>query len=163
LAVSLVFVVFCLRLNLRTAALFTPLIFAPMYVVSGFRLELTGSFIWMLGLLLVLPVAVRAGTGDTRQTGPETVAGVAGTALLGIAPLTALSLPDYLKGRHDVAERVWPENAYPHVLQFSCILGRHSCNLPAKRWTMMRLERLGGTVMATELGSGTGPRPIDES
>ncbi len=91
-ATSLVFVVFCLRLNLRTAALFTPLIFAPMYVVSGFRLELTGSFIWMLGLLLVLPVAVRAGTGDTRQTGPETVSAVAGTALLGIAPLTALSM-----------------------------------------------------------------------
>ncbi len=400
-ATSLVFVVFCLRLNLRTAALFTPLIFAPMYVVSGFRLELTGSFIWMLGLLLVLPVAVRAGTGDTRQTGPETVSAVAGTALLGIAPLTALSmlawsvgviavlqiwrlrtrqaslvrvlseglvalaiavalfavsvnfefaeffrqiayhssrshgsgkfnveaifraamfagvswvvfrksrtagmigfclaagqffgafvhdrplirnlaaamlfllavdvllkdrwhrvklglcaalvlalssnfivfyvlsepLPNrqavveayrqdladgkrvfidetmahhfldqktsgalswtwggtfpkgrptsmgdlkegdvwyvseytllgYLKGRHDVAERVWPKNDYPHVLQFSCILGRHSCNLPAKRWTMMRLERVGGTVMATELGSGAGPRPIDES
>ncbi len=399
-ATSLVFVVFCLRLNLRSAAFFTPLIFAPMYVVSGFRLELTGSLIWMLGLLLVLPIAAKAVTGDRRQTGGETAASIAGTALLGIAPLTALSmlawsagviailqiwrlktrqasiarvlseglaalafaaalfavlvnfefaeffrqiayhatrshgsgrfnveavvraamfagvswfvfrksrtvglicfclaagqflgafvhdrplvrnlaaamvfllavdtlleprwqklklglctalvlvlssnfivfylvskpLPNrpavveayrqdladrkrvfidetmahhfqdqqtsgalswtwggtfpkgrptsmadlkegdvwyvseytllgYLKGRHDIAQKVWPKNDYHHVLQFSCSLGRQSCNLPANRWTMLRLERLEGTVMATELGAGTAPRPVAE-
>jgi hypothetical protein len=399
-ATSLVFVLFCLRLNLRTAALFTPLVFAPMYVVSGFRLELTGSLIWMLGLLLLLPIAVKAVTGDRGQTFGETAASVAGTALLGIAPLTALSmlawsvgviavvhiwrlktrqasiirvlseglvafaiaaalfaisvnfefaeffrqiayhatrshgsgrfnveavfraamfagvswfvfrksravglfcfclaagqflgafvhdrplirniaaamlfllavdtllkdrwntlklglcaalvlalsanfivfyvfsepqpnrqavveayrqdladgkrvfidetmahhfldqqttgalswtwggtfpkgrptsmadlkegevwyvseysLLGYLKGRHDVAEKIWPEYDYHHVPQVSCILGRHSCNLPAKRWTMMRLERVEGTVIATELGSGSAPRPVEE-
>ncbi|GAB2186170.1 hypothetical protein [Roseibium sp. LAB1] len=399
-ATNLVFVVFCLRSNLRTAAFFTPLVFAPMYVVSGFRLELTGSFIWMLGLLLLLPMAAKAVSGDRRQTGGETAASIAGTALLGIAPLTALSmlawsvgviavlqiwrlktrqasvvrvvsegmvalaiaatlfavsvnfefaeffrqiayhatrthgsgrfnveavfraamfagvawfvfrksrtlglicfclaagqflgaivhdrplirnlaatmlfllavdtlledrwnkvklglgsalvlalsanfivfyvfskpltnrpavveayredlkngkrvfidetmahhfldqqtsgalswtwggtfpkgrptsmadlkegdvwyvseytLLGYLKGRHDVAEKVWPNAEYHHVPQFSCILGRHSCNLPARRWTMMRLERLEGTVMATELGTGATPRPVEE-
>lgn len=399
-ATSLVFVVFCLRSNLRTAAFFTPLVFAPMYVVSGFRLELTGALIWMLGLLLLLPIAAKAVTGEARQTGSETAASIAGTALMGIAPLTGLSmlawsvgviavlqiwrlrtrqasvarvlseglvafaiaaalfavsvnfefaeffrqiayhatrshgsgrfnveaifraamfagvawfvfrksrtlglicfclavgqflgavvhdrplirnlaaamlfliavdtlldtrwqrvklglcaalvlvlsanfivfyvvsqpLPNrpavveayrqdladgkrvfidetmahhfldqqtsgalswtwggtfpkgrptsmadlkegdvwyvseytllgYLKGRHDVAQKVWPQNEYHHVLQFSCSLGRHSCNLPAKRWTMMRLERREGTVMVTELGAGTAPRPIAE-
>jgi len=86
---SLVFSAVCLRLGLRLAAVFTPLLFAPCYVVAGFRLELTGSFLFLLGLLLCLPLIVKASDGGRGQSGRETAGVVAGLAVLGIAPLAA--------------------------------------------------------------------------
>jgi hypothetical protein len=86
---SLVFVLICLKLNLRLAALFTPLIFAPMYVVAGFRLELSGALIWGLGLLVSLPVLIRAVAGKPDQDRIVTACSITGKVLLGIAPLAA--------------------------------------------------------------------------
>ncbi len=86
---SLVFVFICLKLNLRLAALFAPLLFAPMYVVAGFRLELSGSLLWLLGLAVSLPVLGKAVSGDREQTAPVTAGSIAGKALMGIAPLAA--------------------------------------------------------------------------
>ncbi|POF34071.1 hypothetical protein [Roseibium marinum] len=89
---SLIFVLLCLKLNLRLAALFTPLLFAPMYVIAGFRLELSGALIWLLGLLVSLPLPVRAVSGDRVRAKRVTAAGIFGKALLGIAPLAAPAL-----------------------------------------------------------------------
>ncbi|MCK7613399.1 hypothetical protein [Roseibium sediminicola] len=89
---SLAFVLLCLRLNLRLAVLFTPLIFAPLYVVSGFRLELTGGLLFMAGLLLSLPLLTAAGTGRPDESRRESAAGISGKLLLAIAPLAAPSV-----------------------------------------------------------------------
>jgi hypothetical protein len=86
---NLVFVSICLTLKLRLAALFTPLIFAPMYVVAGFRLELSGALIFMFGLALSLPVLIKAVTGEKNQSRTETGCSILGMTLLGIAPLAA--------------------------------------------------------------------------
>jgi hypothetical protein len=86
---NLVFVSICLRLNLRLAALFTPLIFAPMYVVAGFRLELSGALIFTLGLAISLPVLIKVVTGEKNQSRTETGCSILGMALLGVAPLAA--------------------------------------------------------------------------
>ncbi|WP_299809246.1 hypothetical protein [uncultured Roseibium sp.] len=89
---SLLFVLLCLRLNLRFAALFTSLIFAPMYVVAGFRLELSGALIWLLGLLVFLPLLVRSVPEDRHTAYRVTANGIVAKALLGIAPLAAPAL-----------------------------------------------------------------------
>ncbi|CTQ54565.1 hypothetical protein LP7551_03099 [Roseibium album] len=86
---SLLFVSICLKLKLRLAALFTPPIFAPMYVVAGFRLELSGALIFMSGLAISLPVLIKAVKGEKNQSGFEIGCSILGMALLGVAPLAA--------------------------------------------------------------------------
>jgi hypothetical protein len=86
---NLVFVSICLKLKLRMAALFTPLIFAPMYVVAGFRLELSGALIFMFGLAISLPILIKAVKGEKNQSRTETGCSILGMALLGVAPLAA--------------------------------------------------------------------------
>jgi|GEM_PF-1722828 len=103
---SLAFVFICLKLNLRLAALFTPLLFAPMYVVAGFRLELTGSLIWLFGLLVSLPLLIKAVLGVSFKTRTETAASIGGKALLGIAPLAAPAVFAWSLGAIAVIE-VW--------------------------------------------------------
>jgi hypothetical protein len=89
---SLAFGLVCLKVNLRLAALFPPLLFAPMYVVAGFRLEVTGSLIWMLALLVSTPLLIKAATGIRFGTAAETAGSIFGKALFGIAPLAAPAL-----------------------------------------------------------------------
>jgi uncharacterized membrane protein (UPF0136 family) len=76
--------------------------------------------------------------------------------------VSAYTLRGYLKGRHDVAERLWSgDERYRHVPQIPCVLGRHSCNLPEERWTVMRIERKEGEVLAEAIGETGGPRVVD--
>ncbi|GAB4517007.1 MAG: hypothetical protein Tsb0019_16600 [Roseibium sp.] len=76
--------------------------------------------------------------------------------------VSAYTLRGYLKGRHDVAERLWPgSERYLHVPQIPCVLGRHSCNLPEERWTVMRIARKNGEVQAEAVGEPDGPREVD--
>ncbi|MEO9526670.1 hypothetical protein [Roseibium sp.] len=71
------------------------------------------------------------------------------------------TLLGYLKGHHDTAKTLWPDPQYRRVPQIPCVLGRQSCNLPQERWTMMRLERTAGRVLAEKLGEGAGPRVLE--
>jgi len=103
---SLAFVLVCLKLNLRVAALTTPLLFAPMYVVAGFRLESTGSLIWMLGLLVSTPLLIKAVTGIRFGTAAETSGSILGKMLFGIAPLAAPALFAWSLGAIAVIE-IW--------------------------------------------------------
>lgn len=103
---SLAFVLVCLRLNLRLAALFTPLLFAPMYVVAGFRLEVTGSLVFMLALLVSSPLLIKAVLGVRFGTVSETAGSVFGKALFGIAPLAAPALFAWSLGAIAVIE-IW--------------------------------------------------------
>ncbi|MEM9634229.1 MAG: hypothetical protein AAGA50_23065 [Pseudomonadota bacterium] len=103
---SLVFTLVSLKLNLRLAALFTPLIFAPMYVVAGFRLELSGALIWMLGLLVSLPVLIRAVSKEQDRDRIETVCSVSGKVLFAIAPLAAPAVFAWSLGAIAVLE-IW--------------------------------------------------------
>lgn len=89
LLTSLVFVWICLKLDLKLAALFTPLIFAPMYVVAGFRLEVSGSLLFVLGLALLMPVLLKTAAKDRSRSPLMTGSNVLGMSLLGIAPLAA--------------------------------------------------------------------------
>jgi len=89
---SLAFLLVCLRLNLRLAGLFTPLVLAPLYVVSGFRLELTGGMLFAIGLLLFLPLLTSSRTREPGGHRLETAAGISGKTLLAIAPLAAPSV-----------------------------------------------------------------------
>jgi hypothetical protein len=75
--------------------------------------------------------------------------------------ISEYTLLGYLKGRHDVAAKVWPQPDYRRVPQLPCLLGRHSCNLPETRWTVMRLERKDGRVLVQELGKDAAPRMLD--
>lgn len=59
LLTTLAFSALCLAIRLPKAALVTPLLFAPMYAVTGFRLEITASFFWVLGLFLLFWAARR--------------------------------------------------------------------------------------------------------
>ncbi|MBN9672852.1 hypothetical protein [Roseibium aggregatum] len=54
---TLAFSALCLTLRLPKAALFAPVLFAPMYVVTGFRLEITACVLWMAGLFLLFASA----------------------------------------------------------------------------------------------------------
>ncbi|WP_269584314.1 hypothetical protein [Roseibium sp. Sym1] len=103
---SLAFVLVCLKLNLRLAALFTPLLFAPMYTVAGFRLELTGSLIFMVALLVSVPLLIRAVIGVRFGTSLETAGSIFGKALFGIAPLAAPALFAWSLGTIAVIE-IW--------------------------------------------------------
>ncbi|MHA7775074.1 hypothetical protein [Roseibium sp. M-1] len=103
---SLAFTMVCLRVNLRLAALFTPLLFAPMYVVAGFRLEVTGSLIWMLALLISAPLLIKAVIGIRFGTAAETAGSILGKALFGIAPLAAPALFAWSLGAIAVIE-IW--------------------------------------------------------
>ncbi|WP_299476400.1 hypothetical protein [uncultured Roseibium sp.] len=66
LLTSLAFSGLCLMVRLPKAALFAPLLFAPMYVVTGFRLEITACVFWVLGLFLLFWAANRQ---DHRTSG----------------------------------------------------------------------------------------------
>ncbi|MES0883245.1 hypothetical protein [Roseibium sp. SCP14] len=103
---SLIFVLICLKLNLRLAALFTPLIFAPMYVVAGFRLELTGALIWVLGLLVSLPLLIKAVAGERGRARSTTACSIFGKVLLGVAPLAAPAIFAWSLGAIAVLE-IW--------------------------------------------------------
>ena len=61
LLTALAFSATCLVIRLPKAALMAPLLFAPMYVVTGFRLEITS--LCLLGLGFLLPVLACKGAG----------------------------------------------------------------------------------------------------
>jgi len=110
---SLLFALLCLRLNLRLAALFTPLIFAPAYVVAGFRLELTGALLFLTGLLLVLPLLRRAIHGERAESRLDTACSIAGMTILACAPLAAPAVFAWSLGAILVvtALRIWSRQA----------------------------------------------------
>lgn len=89
LASACLFSVLCLAARLPKAALFTPLLFAPMYVVTGFRPEITGCIFWMAGLTLFFLAARLKETGgeDMRGSVLRTLARFS----LAFAPLCAPS------------------------------------------------------------------------
>ncbi|WP_298962359.1 hypothetical protein [uncultured Roseibium sp.] len=103
---NLVFVIICLRLDLRLAALFTPLLFAPLYVVTGFRLELTGALIFVSGLSVSLPLLRAEASRARGQAGPRAVMSIFSKFLFGIAPLAAPSLFAWSLGAIAVLE-IW--------------------------------------------------------
>ena len=75
------------------------------------------------------------------------------TSLEDLAPgdvwyVSEYTLQGYLKGRHAVARAVLGDESYRRVPQLPCLLGRHSCNLPESRWTMLRLERTAHGVLS---------------
>lgn len=103
---NIVFVIVCLRLDLRLAALFTPLLFAPLYVVTGFRLELTGALFFVSGLCVSLPLLCAAASRTRDNAGPGAVVSIFSKFLFGIAPLAAPSLFAWSLGAIAVTE-IW--------------------------------------------------------
>ncbi|WP_428648470.1 hypothetical protein [Roseibium sp.] len=60
--------------------------------------------------------------------------------------LSPYTLFGYLKGHTQIAKALAGEVRYERVPQLPCVMGRHSCRLPAERWAMLRLERDGETI-----------------
>ena len=57
--------------------------------------------------------------------------------------LSPYTLFAYLKGHTDIARALSDDVTYNRTPQLPCVMGRHSCRLPADGWTMLRLERDG--------------------
>lgn len=87
LLTAALFAFLCLTQRLPKAALFTPVLFAPMYVVTGFRPEISGCIFWMAGLALFF---VAARIGETEGEGRKvSVLRTLARFLLAFAPLCA--------------------------------------------------------------------------
>ncbi|WP_157739040.1 hypothetical protein [Labrenzia sp. VG12] len=110
---SFLFALLSYRLNLRLAALFAPLMFAPSFAVAGFRLELTGAVLFLLGLVLLLPLLRKTVQGERAQSRFETGCNILGMALLGCAPLAAPAVFAWSLGAIAVIEglRLWYRQA----------------------------------------------------
>ncbi len=61
--------------------------------------------------------------------------------------LSPYTLYSYLKGNIGIARDLAPDVAYWTTPYGPCVMGRHSCRLPATRWEMLRLERDGDLVI----------------
>lgn len=87
LSTALAFSGLCLAIRLPKAAIMAPLLFAPMYVVAGFRLETTACIFWMFGLFMLFLAARLQDLGETelRVSGVRTL----GKFMLAFAPLAS--------------------------------------------------------------------------
>lgn len=90
LLTALAFSAVCLAIRLPKAALMTPLLFAPMYVVSGFRLEVTACVFWASGFFLLFRAA--AGPDGEETGGRISVLRTFGKLALAFAPLASPAL-----------------------------------------------------------------------
>ncbi|MEL7525367.1 MAG: hypothetical protein AAFN16_06345 [Pseudomonadota bacterium] len=68
--------------------------------------------------------------------------------------LSPYTLFAYLKGHTDIARALSDDVTYRRTPQLPCVMGRHSCRLPAEGWTMLRLERDGDKVTVRDYASG---------
>ncbi|MEM8703194.1 MAG: hypothetical protein AAGF82_15315, partial [Pseudomonadota bacterium] len=68
--------------------------------------------------------------------------------------LSPYTLFAYLKGHTDIARALSDDVIYRRTPQLPCVMGRHSCRLPADGWTMLRLERDGAKVTVRDYASG---------
>lgn len=64
--------------------------------------------------------------------------------------LSPYTLFAYLKGHTAIARALSNDVTYRRTPQLPCVMGRHSCRLPADGWTMLRLERDGENVRVTD-------------
>ena len=64
--------------------------------------------------------------------------------------LSPYTLFAYLKGHSAIARALADDVVYRQTPQLPCVMGRHSCRLPADRWAMLRLEREGDSVRVTD-------------
>ncbi|MET1413208.1 hypothetical protein ABVF61_13115 [Roseibium sp. HPY-6] len=67
--------------------------------------------------------------------------------------LSPYTLFAYLKGHTAIAKALEADVTYRRTPQLPCVMGRHSCRLPADGWTMLRLERDGDQVRVTDYAS----------
>jgi len=67
--------------------------------------------------------------------------------------LSPYTLFAYLKGHTAIAKALAEDVDYRRLPQLSCVMGRHSCRLPAERWTMLRLQRDDDRIMVTDYAS----------
>lgn len=67
--------------------------------------------------------------------------------------LSPYTLFAYLKGHTDIARALSDDVTYNRTPQLPCVMGRHSCRLPADGWTMLRLERDGDRVKVRDYAS----------
>lgn len=67
--------------------------------------------------------------------------------------LSPYTLFAYLKGHTDIARALSDDVTYRRTPQLPCVMGRHSCRLPAEGWTMLRLERDGDRVKVRDYAS----------
>lgn len=67
--------------------------------------------------------------------------------------LSPYTLFAYLKGHTDIARALSDNVTYRRTPQLPCVMGRHSCRLPADGWTMLRLERDGDKVRVRDYAS----------
>ncbi len=104
---SLFFIAYALSRQMRLAALFAPLLFALMYALSGFRLEVTGVALWVAGLVLLYGPLARQqekpdGSGKLLQE-------ITGKLMLAMAALAAPSILAWSLGAilaHDIQRLV---------------------------------------------------------
>lgn len=92
--VSVSFALLALSHKMRIAVVFGPLIFAVMYALSGFRLEVTGVILWMLGLALLYGKIPQRQSGMGQEGYPLVWAVMSGVGklFLALAPIAAPSL-----------------------------------------------------------------------
>ncbi len=106
-ATALFFIAYALSRQMRLAAVFAPLLFALMYALAGFRLEVTGVALWMAGLAL-LYAPLWQGPEKLDGSGPL-LQEVTGKLLLALAPLAAPSILAWSLGvilAHDIQRLV---------------------------------------------------------